>query len=179
MSATVPKRCRSIAAGSAISGSRCITMPTCRCSRTACWAAAIERGRPIVTGSTMPGNRTILRTGTMMSASPGTGAIAAAPLAGAAACATSGSATDGSNLLQRDQEATVGRGAAHRAVAARRQPHATLEAALRQLEAVDDGGLQLLRQHAGSREHQVIILDRGLDLIGIDPRQGNDDEHFE
>ena len=51
--------------GSSISASRCSTMPIGRCSRTACWAAAIDFGRPMVIGATMPGNSTVLRTGRM------------------------------------------------------------------------------------------------------------------
>ena len=58
-------------AGSSGLASRCIRMPTWRCSRTACWAAAIEPGRPTLIGRTMPGNSTVLRTGTMISASDG------------------------------------------------------------------------------------------------------------
>jgi hypothetical protein len=44
-----------------------------RVVRFACCAAASERGRPIVIGSTTPGKSTVLRTGTMMIASGGTG----------------------------------------------------------------------------------------------------------
>ena len=48
-------------------------MPIGRCSRKACWAAAIDFGRAIVMGATTPGNSTILRTGTMIRASAGIG----------------------------------------------------------------------------------------------------------
>jgi len=68
-----PIRRPSTCTGSVASASRCISTPTWRCSRTACWAAAIERGRPSVSGSTTPGNSTMSRTGTMIIASGGRG----------------------------------------------------------------------------------------------------------
>jgi hypothetical protein len=48
-------------------------MPTCFWSRTACCAAAMDFGRPTVIGNTMPGNSAMLRTGTMINASAGSG----------------------------------------------------------------------------------------------------------
>ena len=48
-----------------------MTTPIGRSSRTACWAAAIEVGRPMAIGATIPGNSTMLRTGRMISASSG------------------------------------------------------------------------------------------------------------
>ena len=63
-------------------------------------------------------------------------------------------------------------------VAAAGQPHAPLEAALRQLQAMDDGGAQLARQHARPGNHQIGLLDRRLDLLGVDPRQRNEHEHL-
>src|SRR5580704_6082115 len=141
-------RCRSIAAGSATFASRCNRMPTCRCSRMARWAAAIERGRPIVIGSTMPGNRTVLRTGTITSASGGKGGDGAVvlPLLSSAAPKKFASTTQRLRLLQDDQEAAVGRGSPDRTVAPGRQPHAALEPSLRELEPMDDRGLQLGRK---------------------------------
>ncbi len=69
---------------------RCNRIPIGRCSRSACCAAAIDFGRPMVMGATTPGNSTVLRTGMMISASSGigTGSVPAAaaevesPLAG-------------------------------------------------------------------------------------------------
>ena len=43
------------AAGSSTAGSFCMRMPICRWSRSACWAAATERGRSTATGITTPG----------------------------------------------------------------------------------------------------------------------------
>src|SRR5438067_3653592 len=48
-------------------------MPSGRCSRAAYCAAARERSRPMARGTTSPGNRTRLRTGTMATASSGSG----------------------------------------------------------------------------------------------------------
>ena len=55
------------------SGLLCSRMPSGRCRRTASCTAARERSRPTVSGNTMPGNSTTLRTGTMISASSGSG----------------------------------------------------------------------------------------------------------
>src|SRR6476646_8779135 len=81
--------------------SRCIRMPIWRCSRTACCAAATDVGRPTLMGSTMPGNSTVLRTGTMMRESDGRDAAAAV------GDLASTSATGPLHLAQRDHEATV------------------------------------------------------------------------
>ena len=53
--------------------SLCSSTPIGRCRRAASCAAARERSRPTVSGNTMPGNSTTLRTGTMISASSGSG----------------------------------------------------------------------------------------------------------
>ncbi len=49
----------------------CSRIPSGRCRRAASYAAARERSRPTVSGNTIPGNSTTLRTGTMISASSG------------------------------------------------------------------------------------------------------------
>ena len=56
--------------------------PSMRSLRTASCAAAIDGGRPIVSGSMMPGNSTVWRTGRMMSASGGSGGCVSLLLAG-------------------------------------------------------------------------------------------------
>src|ERR1700733_2124743 len=71
--ATVQSRCRSSGAGSSTSTFRCSRIPIGRCSRNACWAAAIDFARSIAIGATTPGNSTVLRTGIMIRASPGIG----------------------------------------------------------------------------------------------------------
>src|ERR1700686_1994121 len=75
--AIVQIRCSSSGAGSFVSGFRCNTIPTGRCSRNACCAAAIDFGRPMVMGARTPGNKTVLRTGMMIRASLGIGADSA------------------------------------------------------------------------------------------------------
>jgi len=77
--ASVPTRCRSTGIGSSIVGSRCNTSPTGRLSRIAVCAATIERCRPKVIGSTVPGNSTRLRVVIRISASSG---IAGTPSTG-------------------------------------------------------------------------------------------------
>jgi hypothetical protein len=62
-----------------------------------------ERSRPTVSGNTMPGKSTTLRTGTMMSASAGSGRAApsaGALFAGAASARTPLSALTGGSLLR-------------------------------------------------------------------------------
>ena len=58
-----------VAPGICVSGSCCNRKPTLRSARTASCAPASERSRFMATGSTVPGNRTILRTGRMISMS--------------------------------------------------------------------------------------------------------------
>ncbi len=182
-------RCMSIGVGSATSALRCIRMPTGRCSRTACCAAAIERGRPTVIGITMPGNSTVLRTGTMISASGGSGGrarrrrVVRAPARPASAMLLSGLhdlvvSHGRPRFLQCDQQTAVAGRALDGAVAPGRQPHAPLEPSLRQLEAVDDGRPHLRRQHAGAGEHQVVAVDRGFDAVRIDARQRHQHQHL-
>src|SRR5215510_12215109 len=105
-------RCMSSAVGSETSASRCIRMPTWRCSRTACWAAAIDLVRPTVIGSTTPGKRTVLRTGTTINASGGSGGSEDEPLLALVSPADNirYSATIVSHFLQGDHETAVDHG---------------------------------------------------------------------
>ena len=57
--------------GVASSGLRWVSTPIALSARTAACAAAIDAGRPIESGMTIPGNSTKLRTGTTMMASSG------------------------------------------------------------------------------------------------------------
>src|SRR5579871_1858706 len=169
MLAMVPTRCMSIPAGSATLSSRCISTPIWRCSRTACCAAAIDFGRPTVTGATVFGNSTRLRTGTMMTASAGMAGKAVFTVA-----LVSTSATGASQLLECDDEAAVDVAALHVAVSPGRQPQAALEAALRQFEAMDFRAAEL-RRHAALADHdELAILDHGNDVLWIDARQRQD-----
>src|SRR5262245_18995534 len=134
MLATVPTRCISIAVGSSVPLARCIRMPTSRCSRTACWAAAIDFGRPIVIGASVFGSSTRLRTGTMMIASSGIGGRV-----GVGGVLVTVAATRGSHLCEGDDEAAMDIAALDIAILPGRQSQPTLKPALRQLEAMDQG----------------------------------------
>src|SRR5437868_4272263 len=106
----------------------------------------------MVNGNTIPGNRSVLRTGMMINASAGTGragAVARVALSSEEP-RNSISATQRSRFLQRDQEAAVAGASLNRAVAPAWQPQAALEATLRQLQTVNDCGAQLGREHARS-----------------------------
>src|SRR6185295_5881778 len=188
MFATVPTRCRSSGPGSATSASRCITIPMGRSSRTACWTAATDFGRATLKGAMRPGNSTALRTGRMMRASPGSGTAPDASDAAAAGPPGSFASPDAPKrlngfiaplrrLFKAEVQAALGREAVDGLVAGRRQRDAPLEPALRQLQAVDDGGSQFGRQDAPARHHERAVLDRRLDAVGIDARQGDEDDH--
>ena len=116
-------------------------------------------GRPTAIGSTTPGNSTVSRTGTMMSASAGSGGTPASPprrRRSASAAEARGGAMSivmsmviGSRPFRAlTSEAAVAAKCGGPCVAAGRQRHAALETALRQLEPVNDGGAQLGRQRA-------------------------------
>src|SRR6185312_4973579 len=173
--ATVPIRCRSTGSGSAISAFRCITMPTGFCSLTALCAAMTDRGRPSAIGSTVPGNSTRPRTGTMISASAGNGGEGAA--ARDSSEAVGASVIRGPRLLQRDQQAALEFRPMNRAIAARGQTDAALKAALRQFEAVDDRRPHRLRVGPAARDQQFALVDDRLDLVEIDPRQSDQRQH--
>src|SRR5712692_10849965 len=142
-------------------------MPIWRCSRTACWAARIERGRPIVTGSTVPGNSTKLRTGTMISASGGRSGLPPDPLSASAARGNGRSGInrrsvggEASGLLQADHETAVDRGAPHVGVTSARQLDAALELSLRQLEPVDHRLAQRGRKNPDAGDDELAVVDR-------------------
>ena len=75
------------------------------------------------------------------------------------------SAKECSRLLQCDQQASIAGAAPHCAIAPRRKSHAALEATLRQLEAVNDCGTQLVRKGAGSGNNEITIVKHGFNLI--------------
>src|SRR6516165_4633576 len=168
-------RCMSIAVGSSTSAARCNRMPTWRWSRTACCAAAIDFGRPSVIGSTRPGNSTVLRTGTIISASGGKAGIELAPREAPSFALICCSATMRSYFLQRHDQTTGGSGAAHAGITASRQAQAPVKASLRQFEPMDGRGAQLLRQDAGAGDDEIAVLDHSLRVVGIDPRQRDQD----
>src|SRR5208337_49785 len=177
MLATVPIRCMSTGIGSAASALRCMTMPTGFCSLTALCAARIARGRASATGNTIPGNSTMPRTGTMMSASGGSGGVGA-PLAFCSeAVGSAASAIGGSRFFQRDRQAAMGSRPVNGAVAARWKLDPAFEAPLWKLETVNGGGLELRRIGPGPRNDQFALIDERFDLVEVDAGQGDEHEH--
>src|SRR5215472_10528180 len=161
-------RCMSIAVGSSTSAARCNRMPTWRWSRTACCAAAIDFGRPSVIGSTRPGNSTVLRTGTIISASGGKAGIELTPREAPSFALICCSATMRSRFLQRHDQTTGGGGAAHTGIAAGRQAQTPVQAPLRQFEPMDYRGVQLLRHSARAGDDEIAVLDHGLRIVRVD-----------
>ena len=155
-------------------------MPTCRCSRNACWAAAIDFGRPIVIGITTPGNSTVLRTGTMMRPSDGI----ARPLLirrragnGLLGSIVDDMAISSTGFGEAQAYAAIG-GETADGVTPRRQCNAALEPALRQLETVDVGIAQFRGKHRRPLTTSVPCSMHGFDVFGIDPGQRNEDQYF-
>src|SRR5580658_10288910 len=130
--------------GSSFSALRCIKTPTGFCSLTALWAAMTERGRLSAIGSTVLGNSTMPRTGTMMRPSGGNGGEFAPPWLSSEWASAGASAILSLRLVQRNKQATVQRRSMDGVVAARGKTNTALEPALRKLEAVDGRGLDLL-----------------------------------
>src|SRR5947209_3458871 len=156
----------SIAVGSATLSSRCMRTPIWRCSRTACWAAAIDFARPIVIGITVFGNSTRFLTGRMMMASAGISGDGAVAVVLVPVSATGASLVR--HLGQRDDEAAVDVAALNVTVVARGQPQPPLEPSLRQLEAMDHGVAQLGRHAALADDDEVVALDHGDDVFRVD-----------
>ena len=159
-------------------------MPTWRCSRTACCAAAIERGRPTVTGSTMPGKQHDVahrhddRWRRPAAAACGRGCRAA--LCASARPVISVSATATPPLCcRRDQQAAVrrtcgGRRCSGRRAARTRRSKRPCGSSRRWMTAV--------RSSAGSTRVPATTrsppsIDR-LDLLGLDARQRDEDQHL-
>jgi hypothetical protein len=84
-----------------LSGSCCRRIPIWRCSRTACCAAATDDGALSVIGASMPGKRTVFRTGTIGTASCGSEIGRRAPLWSADVVSKSGKAPLQADLLRR------------------------------------------------------------------------------
>src|SRR4051794_32723602 len=179
MLATVQIRLRSSGPGSSASGFRCSRIPTGRCSRKACWAAATDFDRPTVIGKTTPGNRTVLRTGTMISASLGIGTESAWPAAvdEAGLSELTGDIITSHRLRQTQRDASIYREAADR-VSPGGQQNASFESALRKLKAMNPGVAQLDRQHPVTTDDKRPVFDYGLDLIRVHAGQRDQNEYF-
>src|SRR6266508_6207922 len=150
MVATVPTRHSSSGPGFSVSAFRCSRMPIGRFAFAAAWAAAIEASRPSATGRIMLGKSTILRTGRMMSASSGSAYVPSGDDRGAAALAFSPA---GVRLLsssrfmslpqpaQAESQAAVLQAPVDELVLAGGQRDAALEAAIGNLQSINDGAL--------------------------------------
>src|SRR5262245_51532538 len=170
MLATVPTLWRSRPVGDCRSGSCCNTKPTLRSARTASCAAASERSRLIATGTTVPGNSTRLRTGTMMSMSSemvtfsavvvtssfASESFIAAPLViwSKEAKALSSSALDEAQ----DQASVRVTSLRQLVVVPRRQREAPLEAPIGNLQPMQRRGVSLHRQGTHGRDHDQAAL---------------------
>src|ERR1700686_3172017 len=178
MFAAGPIRERSSGVGSSASGFRCNRMPIGRCSRNACWAAATDFGRAMVMGATTPGNSTVLRTGTMIRASLGIGTASACGAADEVEADSSRAMTKPSHRLRQPQRNASVHGEAADGGASDGQREAALKPALRQLEPMNPGVAQLVRQHPVAADDQRAVFDHGLDLFGVDAGERHQDEEF-
>src|SRR3954470_1620816 len=134
--AIVQMRWRSSGSGSSTSACRCSKIPTGRCSRSACCAAAIDFGRAIVIGAITAGNSTILRTGRMIRASPGIDTDSVVELAAETGASLSGGMITSQGLRQAQHDTSIRSEAADH-VSSRRQYDAAFEPALWKLKPVD------------------------------------------
>src|SRR4029077_12945710 len=97
----------------------------------------------------------------MMSASGGKGGSVAAPDAAWFEDNISASATIRPRFLQGNHQTSIDHRAAHAAVMASRQTQPPVEAALRQLQAMNDGGAQRGRIGARPTDHQFAVVNDG------------------
>src|SRR5215472_14848462 len=177
MVATVPTSDRSSARGFSASALRWNTTPIERRSLAADCAAAIEPSRPSAIGRIMPGKSTILRTGTMISASSG---IASCGCADGAA-SPAGSLALGSRLsrsramsgepAQCDRQAAVRKETIGELILPGRKRDAPLEASVGDLQPVNDRAPLLQREGALAADHHRSRLERDLDRVRRDAGQ--------
>src|SRR5213078_3802551 len=153
------------------------------------------RSRPTVNGITMPGKSTTLRTGTMISASSGSGRdvasrpgcpVIAEPSTRVPASAVTGSALGRvssfmvslADLAQPQYQAAVQKLARTRLESRFRQRDAPFEVAVGNLELPHRAARAGKRQRALRPHHQRAGLPRHLDPLGRDARQSDDDDDF-
>ena len=187
MLATTPTWCRSAAARLGASRGRAAGATTIwRCSRTACWAAAIARSADQVIGSDDLGEQHHAAHRDDDHASDGgERARGVAAVGGGSGCTGLASSdvvghvvTLAFRRLTTRQPFTVRRG--DLVVAAGRQRHAALEPALRQLQAMDDrAGAARPAGSARRRSDRQPPVDRpAARAASLDARQGGDDQHL-
>src|SRR5580658_4682396 len=112
----------------------------------------------------------------MIRASGGNGGEGA-PLRFSPSAAAVVSAIRALRLLQRDQQATVGRRPMNGVVPARRKTNAAFESALWQFETMDGRGLHLRRIGSAARDQQFALIDERLDLAEVDAGQSDEHQH--
>src|ERR1051325_10203603 len=127
----------------------------------ASWPAATERLRPMVIGRTMPGKRTRLRTGRMMSASAGNGGIFDFVSFVIVSVQTP----------QMNGEATMRHLAALQFEQPARQFELALEAAVRNLEAPNRRAAHFFRPRPTAPDTKLAALDHYIDVIRGDAGQ--------
>src|SRR5262245_28116153 len=182
MVATVPTSDRSSPRGLSASV-RWNTTPIERRSRAADCAAAIEPSRPSAIGRIMPGKSTILRIGTMISASSGIASCGCAGGVGSPA----GSRDLGSRLsrsramsgepAQCDRQAAVLQPTIGELILSGRKRDAPLEASVGDLQPVDDRALLAQREGALAADHHRPRLERDLDRARRDAGQRDLERH--
>ena len=52
------------------------------------------------------------------------------------------------------------------------------EMSLRKFEPMDDGGAHVLRKNAAAREDQNAVFEADLDACGVNPGQGDENDHL-
>src|SRR6185369_1116370 len=156
--------------GDARSGSCCNTKPILRSARTASCAAASERSRLIATGTTVPGNSTRLRTGTMMSMSSEmmvfSDGVVRSSLRSESFIAAPGLALD-----EAQDQASVRVTSFGQLVVPRRQRKAPLEAPIRNLQPMQGGRVPLHGQRTDGRNRDQAALRMDLDVLLRHARQ--------
>src|SRR5918994_2297294 len=178
MLATVPTLYRSRPVGDCRSGSCCNTKPTLRSARTASCAAASERSRLIATGTTVPGNSTRLRTGTMMSMSSET--VEATALATSSLSSSESfieSFIRGLRSAQREaqDQASIRVTSFRQLVTPRRQRDAPFEAPIWNLQPMQSRRVPLHGQGSHSCHHDQAAVRMDVDVLRRDARHRHRD----
>src|SRR5580704_13563996 len=131
----------------------------------------------MVTGTIMPGNRTRLRTGMMISASTGGLAVTASPTS-PAVCEARVSTMSHSHFLQRDEHTAVDHGSANALVSSSRKPNAAFKSALRQFQSMDRCSPKHRWELARPGDEKIAVVNDRYDLIGVDVWQTHKDENL-
>src|SRR5262249_18155407 len=173
--AAVPTPYNCSPVGSSTVGSFCSTTPIMRSLRTACCAAATDDFRPTTSGSTMPGNSTVWRTGRMTMASAGIESWPSPWACAALACCSACSAIMSRLPCQADEETPFHQRRSPQLPAGRRKGDAPLETALRNLEALDRHPARFGGEPAHAGNHQQVGPRGDFELPGFHTGKRDDD----